>query len=134
MEKTKTSSRTSELEPTPTFEQSLEELRRIVEELEEGAIGLDESLQRFEKGIALLRTCYDVLEKAEQKIEILTGTQANGKPSTAPFDASATVEDSSQTGAAARKRTPDKGADRSSQRTESENENTEHNAIERKLF
>ena len=92
--------------PTPetTFEESLCSLQEIVAELEDGEIGLDESLQRFETGVALLRSCYQILEQAEQKIEILTGVDAEGNPVTEPFDASATVERSKGTAGKRQKR------------------------------
>ncbi len=76
----------------PSFEGSLAELQQIVHDLEEGDLGLEASLARFEEGIRLLRSCYRILEEAEQKIEILTGTDAAGNPVTEPFDASATFE------------------------------------------
>jgi exodeoxyribonuclease VII small subunit len=76
----------------PTFETCLEELQQIVSDLEDGTLGLEESMRRFEKGITLLRSCYTTLEQAEQKIQILTGLDANGNPQTAPFDATATIE------------------------------------------
>jgi exodeoxyribonuclease VII small subunit len=76
----------------PTFEGSLAELQQIVQDLEEGKLGLEVSLSRFEEGIRLLRNCYQILEAAEQKIEILTGVDEAGTPVTAPFDASATFE------------------------------------------
>ncbi len=76
----------------PTFEQSLSELQQIVHDLEEGNLGLEASLARFEEGIRRLRSCYRILEEAEQKIEILTGVDAEGNPVTEPFDASATFE------------------------------------------
>ncbi len=75
-----------------SFEGSLAELQQIVHDLEEGDLGLEASLARFEEGIRLLRSCYRILEEAEQKIEILTGTDAAGNPVTEPFDASATFE------------------------------------------
>ncbi len=74
----------------PTFEGSLAELQQIVQDLEDGKLGLEASLSRFEAGIGLLKSCYRILEEAEQKIEILTGVDAEGNPATAPFDASAT--------------------------------------------
>ncbi|HID23679.1 MAG TPA: exodeoxyribonuclease VII small subunit [Planctomycetaceae bacterium] len=77
-----------------SFEDALQELQQIVSELEEGEIGLEESLERFERGIALLRSCYRILERAEQRIEILVGFNAEGEPVTEPFQASATVEQS----------------------------------------
>lgn len=75
-----------------SFETALEELQTIVHELEEGRLGLETSLSRFEEGVGLLRNCYRLLEQAEQRIEILTGTDAQGNPITAPFDATATME------------------------------------------
>ena len=75
-----------------SFEGSLAELQQIVNDLEEGHLGLEASLARFEDGIRLLRSCYRILEQAEQKIEILTGADALGNPVTEPFDASATFE------------------------------------------
>ncbi len=92
-----------------SFEESLDELQQIVDELEEGNLGLEESMRRFETGIALLRGCYRVLEEAEQKIEILTGTDAEGNPLTEPFDATATIKQPAGTPAGRRSRTK-KGA------------------------
>lgn len=80
---------------SPPFEEALDELQQIVGDLEEGSLGLEDSLARFEKGVALLRTCYRVLEEAEKKIEILTGVDADGNPTTEPFDATATIDQSS---------------------------------------
>jgi exodeoxyribonuclease VII small subunit len=74
---------------TPNFEQSLNELQQIVSQLEGGALSLERSLVEFERGVGLLRTCYRVLEEAEQKIELLIGFDAEGQPVTEPFDASA---------------------------------------------
>ena len=77
---------------TPTFEAALTELQRIVSDLENGSVGLEESLARFERGVTLLTTCYATLEQAEQRIELLVGTKADGTPLTEPFDGSATAE------------------------------------------
>ena len=55
-----------------SFEESLTELQSIVSELEDGSLGLEASLARFERGVGLLRMCYVILESAEQKIETLT--------------------------------------------------------------
>src|SRR4029077_1584254 len=81
------------LDPAPpTFEGALTELQKIVHDLEEGNLGLETSLSRFEEGIRLLRSCYRILEQAEQKIEILTGVDATGIPLPKPFAATATLE------------------------------------------
>jgi exodeoxyribonuclease VII small subunit len=79
-------------EATPSFEAALAELQGIVADLEDGSIGLEQSLARYERGVALLKTCYQVLEQAEQRIEILVNLKADGTPVTEPFDASATAD------------------------------------------
>lgn len=63
---------------TLQFEQSICELETIVAQLERGELSLEESLQQFEKGITLARTCQTILTQAEQKIEILA--QQNMRP------------------------------------------------------
>lgn len=75
-----------------TFEQALADLERIVHDLEDGAIGLEESLTRYEKGISLLKRCYGQLRQAEQRIQLLTGVDENDQPTARPFEHSATVE------------------------------------------
>lgn len=74
------------------FEEALQQLQGVVEALESGTLGLEDSLGQFEKGIRLLKTCNDVLEQAEQRIEILTGVDAEGNPTTEPFDNQATID------------------------------------------
>lgn len=76
----------------PTFEGSILELQSIVGQLEDGSLPLEESMQQFERGISLLRNCYQVLEHAEQRIEILTEIAEDGTTVTKPFDASATFD------------------------------------------
>lgn len=82
----------TEPDAASSFEQSLAELQRIVAELESGSLGLEQSLSSYERGIGLLRQCHSVLERAEQKIELLTGIDASGNPTLVPFDATATAE------------------------------------------
>lgn len=53
------------------FEESIKELEKIVEKLEKGDIGLDESLELFEKGIKLSKVCNEMLDKAEKKVSVL---------------------------------------------------------------
>jgi len=74
------------------FEDSLAELQSIVAELEDGTLGLELSLSRFERGIGLLRQCYAVLEAAEARVEILTKFQADAPPLTAAFESAATFD------------------------------------------
>ncbi|QSX41779.1 exodeoxyribonuclease VII small subunit [Shewanella cyperi] len=54
-----------------TFEESLLELERIVSELEQGDVSLDDALKQFERGIGLVRASQAKLEQAEQKVAIL---------------------------------------------------------------
>lgn len=54
-----------------SFEEQMEELEKIVAELENGKLNLDESVQKFEDGIKISKECNDMLEKAENKIKIL---------------------------------------------------------------
>jgi len=76
----------------PNFEQALERLEEIVHLLEEGDLGLNEALQRYEEGVKLLRQSYDLLQRAERRIEILSGVDAQGNPITQPFDDTATAD------------------------------------------
>lgn len=77
---------------TPLFEDSLTELQEIVNTLEEGSAGLEDSMEQFERGVKLLRSCYQSLEQAEQKIEILTRVDADGNPVLEDFDATASID------------------------------------------
>lgn len=54
-----------------TFEQSISELEEIVSQLEGGNVTLDESLDLFEKGIKLSKSCQQMLDAAEKKVSIL---------------------------------------------------------------
>ena len=54
-----------------TFETSLNELERIVKQLEDGDMPLEESLKLFENGVRLSRECRERLNNAERRIEVL---------------------------------------------------------------
>jgi exodeoxyribonuclease VII small subunit len=69
-----------------TFETSLEELERIVRELEQGELTLENSLELFEQGVKLSRECQDRLTQAERRIEILMRDN-QGRATVRPFDA-----------------------------------------------
>jgi exodeoxyribonuclease VII small subunit len=75
-----------------TFEQSLAELEQIVRQLEEGQLGLAESLASYELGVKRLKECYQLLERAERRIELLERVDAAGEGVTRPFDAAATID------------------------------------------
>ncbi|MEO7673404.1 MAG: exodeoxyribonuclease VII small subunit [Pyrinomonadaceae bacterium] len=63
-----------------TFESSLDELEKIVSQLEDGDMPLEKSLKLFEDGVKLSRECKDRLMNAERRIEILM-KDADGNPS-----------------------------------------------------
>jgi exodeoxyribonuclease VII small subunit len=84
-----------------TFEEALAELERVVRELEDGKIGLEESLARYEQGVGLLRRCYGQLRQAEQRIVELMGMDGDGKAVTRPFEHAAkltTIKNETVTG------------------------------------
>jgi exodeoxyribonuclease VII small subunit len=70
----------------PKFEEGLQRLEKIVQELEKGEVPLEKSLTLFEEGMQLSGACRKELEQAEGKVEILL--KQNGKLQAEPFDAS----------------------------------------------
>lgn len=58
------------------FEKSMAELQDIVMQLEKGELPLEDSLKQFEQGITIARQCQDILNQAEQKIEMLSAVKA----------------------------------------------------------
>ena len=56
-----------------SFEDSLAALEQVVHDLEDGNLGLTQSLDRYETGVKHLKRCYRLLESAERRIELLTG-------------------------------------------------------------
>ncbi len=68
------------------FEAALAELEAIVDQLEKGQVGLDDSIKLFERGEALKKHCDAQLKTAEARIEKIT-LRADGSPTgTAPLD------------------------------------------------
>jgi exodeoxyribonuclease VII small subunit len=68
----------------PDFEQALEQLEELVEDMENGELSLEESLKAFEQGIKLTRDCQSALSQAEQKVQLLQ--EQNGELSTVDFE------------------------------------------------
>lgn len=62
-----------------SFENSLGELEKIVRQLEDGDLSLEESLELFETGVKLSRECRERLTQAERRIEVLS-EDADGNP------------------------------------------------------
>lgn len=69
-----------------TFEQSLKRLDEIVKSLERGDVSLADSMTLFEEGTALIKSCSNMLDQAEQKVVMLK-KGADGLPVELPFDA-----------------------------------------------
>jgi exodeoxyribonuclease VII small subunit len=55
-----------------SFESSLAQLETIVSEVEAGDIGLEDSITKYENGMKLIKTCQTILNKAEERIKIIT--------------------------------------------------------------
>ena len=60
-------------EITLTFREAMNELSAIVEALESNTLELEESLVKYERGVALLRSLKSSLADAQQKVEVLMG-------------------------------------------------------------
>lgn len=73
-------------EATPTseaplaFDEALTRLSAIIERLENGDLGLEESLREFEEGVHLARRTQDALDRAEAKVEKLLALDPGGSP------------------------------------------------------
>ena len=66
------------------FEKALLQLEKIVNAMESGELGLDDSLNQFEEGIRLAKKCQDTLSNAETRVEKLI--EKNGLLQTIPLD------------------------------------------------
>jgi len=53
------------------FEEAMKRLELIAQELEKGDLDLDQSVKKFEEGMALSKKCNEILEEAEKRITIL---------------------------------------------------------------
>jgi exodeoxyribonuclease VII small subunit len=72
-----------EAKPAESFETSLDELERVVKQLEAGDLPLEKSLELFERGVGLSEVCRKQLEEAETRVEILI--RKEGKIQAEPF-------------------------------------------------
>src|SRR5260221_4566630 len=84
-------------EPVParnglTFESAILRLEKIVADMEEAELPLEDVLKRYEEGTRLVRFCSQKLDEAEKKIELLT-KKADGSVRLEPFEPDATDED-----------------------------------------
>ena len=69
--------------PVESFEACLDELEKVVKELEGGDLSLERSIELFERGVTLSETCRKQLEEAETRVEMLI--RKDGKMTAEPF-------------------------------------------------
>ena len=67
----------------PSLETSLTTIAQLIETMEKGDLTLEQSLEHFERGVGLIKHCQQILQKAEQKVQILM--QDNNKEDLAPY-------------------------------------------------
>jgi exodeoxyribonuclease VII small subunit len=72
--------------PLENFEASLEELEKVVKELEGGDLPLERALALFEKGVGLSDACRKQLLEAETRVEILLKKNGKLQPEPLPLD------------------------------------------------
>jgi exodeoxyribonuclease VII small subunit len=68
----------------PDLETSLGEINTLITQMEQGELSLEQSLERFERGIHLIKHCQKVLQDAESKVQILI--QNNGRDELQPYE------------------------------------------------
>ena len=69
----------------PSFEQAIQQLEKIVAEMESAELPLEQILSRYEEGTRLVRFCGQKLEEAEKKIELLA-RKSDGAVELEPFE------------------------------------------------
>jgi exodeoxyribonuclease VII small subunit len=62
-----------------SFEEAIKELTNIVGKIEQGEIPLQDSLEQYEKGMALIKHCRTILQKAEERIEKISEPEAESQ-------------------------------------------------------
>ena len=80
------------------FEDALKKLEKIVADLEDGSLSLDDALGRYEEGIKLSRLCAKRLELAKKKVEILMKSEDGSGGTLKPFDESCAAEEKAKGG------------------------------------
>jgi exodeoxyribonuclease VII small subunit len=70
-----------------TFEQALEQVESIIDRIERGEVGLEQSLAEYERGVKLIQHCRQIHSHAAQRVDDLTQRLTAGASETAPEDA-----------------------------------------------
>ena len=102
---------TSDTQPAdaaPTFESALNQLGDIVARLESGSLGLSESIDAYERGVAILRRLHEELAAAEERVNVLVRIDDEGRPILEPAASAGVTQaaDSTQPAAPRGQRTP----------------------------
>lgn len=71
-------------EKTTSFEENLEKIQEIIEAIDSGRLGLEETISQYEEGGKLIRTCREILDKAELKITKLAENSDKEEPFNRP--------------------------------------------------
>lgn len=71
--------------PDATYEELTKLLEEVVEHLEDGNLPLDRALAEYERGVALVRRCNDLLDGAELKVSELSVDLGRGRSDTSPL-------------------------------------------------
>ena len=58
-----------------SFEEAVQELESIIERIEQGEVGLEQSLDEYRRGGTLIKRCRDILDVAEQQIQKMTAQE-----------------------------------------------------------
>lgn len=81
--------------PEANFEQAMQRLEEIVEQMESGELPLEDLIVRYEEGMKLVKVCQERLASAEQRIEIIT-RNSTGKPVVKKFEPAAAAQPETQ--------------------------------------
>ncbi|MCK4887265.1 MAG: exodeoxyribonuclease VII small subunit [Planctomycetes bacterium] len=60
-----------------SFEETISQLTGIVSQIEQGQIPLQESIEKYERGMTLIKHCRSILTQAEKKIEEISAPKQN---------------------------------------------------------
>lgn len=77
--------------PQPAFQDAIAEVEAITDRIEGGGIGLEDSIEQFERGMKLLARCREILQRVEQRVEDIT--QRLLEPGATPKDDSPDTDD-----------------------------------------
>ena len=80
----------------PNFENAMDRLESIVEQMESGKLPLEELIVRYEEGMSLVKICQERLASAEQKIDIIARNSA-GKPFVKEFEPTEEIASATET-------------------------------------